>query len=101
MALLHNLFLVAILTSCYLASQTLLVVGAQEGESLQVLSAPAKLRVRIGLLLAIAFSAATANLELRVYTYVMQIKYTIFACMPAGVRLVVFAADVVAAVVCA
>ena len=101
MALLHNLFLVAILTSCYLASQTLLVVGAQEGESLQVLSAPAKLRVRIGLLLAIAFSAATAKLELRVYTYVMQIKYTIFACMLAGVRLVVFAADVVAAVVCA
>ena len=85
---------------CYLASQPLLVVATEEGKSLQALGAAAKLRAQIGLLLAIAFSVAAAGLALGVYTYVLQIKYTIFACMSSGVRCVVCGAEAVVAVIC-
>ena len=50
------------------------------------------------LLLAIAFFPATAGSALEVYTYMLQIKYTMFACMPTRERFLIFALNEVVAV---
>ncbi|RLN12354.1 hypothetical protein C2845_PM09G06180 [Panicum miliaceum] len=90
-ALLHYMFLFAILASCCLASRCFSPSLWRRAR------ASRRLARRIELLLAIAFSTAMSGLALEVYTYMLYIRYTAFACMLVGVRFLVFVADTVVA----
>jgi hypothetical protein len=97
-ALLHFLLLFSVLSSCFLASHAYLAVAVEKGESLQGLGVAAKFRARMALLCAIIFSTVAVGLAVSVYHYILEIRYTVFTCMPASIRFIVFWADAVVVV---
>lgn len=97
--LLHYLFLGMVVVSCFLGSHARRIVAAEGGAGdLLAMDAGTKLRARSCMLLAVVFSAVAAGLAVSVYTYILQIKYVVFLCMPVWVRCVVFSVDAIIAI---